>query len=568
MSEQTVSDARDRRGSNIGRPFDVSLLSCTQCRTRKLKCDRSRPCCGRCIKLGDVCAYPQSRLQPVRRGNKVAESGTKTGYPKTLEPLLCGTVTGKNTSKSESHIHSSATDLRSSSLLEHPLCSVLIKHLISIYFDKLHHASPMLHRQRFIASLDLPTHMQPPLFLQYTIMALAAASSDTYRHLSLPFYQRAKAYANGDDIENRCVTLAHAQYGNLMAKFEAEHLMFARASMSLCHSVRIAQILNLDKVDAGEKVNSDLGAPNDWVELEERRRTWWAIFCCDHFVSATTKWPALIHVQDIQTLLPSSDEAYENCCEEKASLLVDALHHGEGYSSFAGRVIAAHLFYHTLEHTFQVNSHYDLDFGSDPFWERHRDFDNDLAIMLVLLPKNLRLPGGFRSQNAVFVNAMLHAANICLHKAALWRALSQTVPDYMERQYQNRLLPAAEEILSILKMTPDIYATLLSPLINFSAYMAAVVFLEDVLDENSSQSEDNLEFMLQAMVAVGKTNAVTRSLAKQLVGEMVQHGLEFSIMEKKLTSWQVKDLPSDATMVPLLAKPDPRSPSITFCVQS
>lgn len=173
-----------------------------------------------------------------------------------------------------------------------------------------------------------------------------------------------------------------------------------------------------------------------------------------------------------------------------------------------------------------------MDFGSDPFWERHRDFDNDLAIMLVLLPKNLRLPGGFRSQNAVFVNAMLHAANICLHKAALWRALSQTVPDYMERQYQNRLLPAAEEILSILKMTPDIYATLLSPLINFSAYMAAVVFLEDVLDENSSQSEDNLEFMLQAMVAVGKTNAVTRSLAKQLVGEMVQHGLEFSIMEK------------------------------------
>lgn len=168
--------------------------------------------------------------------------------------------------------------------------------------------------------------MQPPLFLQYTIMALAAASSDTYRHLSLPFYQRAKAYANGDDIEvsllvlpypckstktfeNRCVTLAHAQYGNLMAKFEAEHLMFARASMSLCHSVRIAQILNLDKVDAGEKVNSDLGAPNDWVELEERRRTWWAIFCCDHFVSATTKWPALIHVQDVRFRLPKLDDA-------------------------------------------------------------------------------------------------------------------------------------------------------------------------------------------------------------------------------------------------------------------
>lgn len=211
---------------------------------------------------------------------------------------------------------------------------------------------------------------------------------------------------------------------------------------------------------------------------------------------------------------------------------MDALHHGEGYSSFAGRVIAAHLFYHTLEHTFQVNSDYDLDFGSDPFWERHRDFDNDLAIMLVLLPENLRLPVSFRCQNAMFVNIMIHTANICLHKAALWRGLSQTMPDYMERQYQNRLLPAAEEILSILKMTTDVYTALLSPFMNFSAYMAAVVFLEDVLEENSSQSEDNLEFMLQVMVTVGKTNAVTRCLAKQLAEEMVQHGIEFSITEK------------------------------------
>lgn len=79
---------------------------------------------------------------------------------------------------------------------------------MSIYFDKLHQASPMLHRQRFIASLHLPTHMQPPMCLQYIIMASAATSSDTYRHLSLPFYQHAKAYANCDDIEVSCPSLA------------------------------------------------------------------------------------------------------------------------------------------------------------------------------------------------------------------------------------------------------------------------------------------------------------------------------------------------------------------------
>lgn len=42
--------------------------------------------------------------------------------------------------------------------------------------------------------------------------------------------------------------------------------------------------------------------PKEWSELEERRRTWWAIFCSDRLVSATTGWPTLIDENDVRMI--------------------------------------------------------------------------------------------------------------------------------------------------------------------------------------------------------------------------------------------------------------------------
>ena len=73
--------------------------------------------------------------------------------------------------------------------------------------------------------------------------------------------------------------------------------------MSLCRSLRVAQMLNLHRIDQSDQIfPSTLAPPKDWSELEERRRTWWVIFCSDRFVSGTTGWPALINSQDVRTL--------------------------------------------------------------------------------------------------------------------------------------------------------------------------------------------------------------------------------------------------------------------------
>jgi hypothetical protein len=92
------------------------------------------------------------------------------------------------------------------------------------------------------------------------------------------------------------LSLCHVQAWALMSCFEAEHTMFAKASITLSSALRAAQILNLHRVDVSQSPGN---VSMDWIELEERRRTWWTIFCFDRFVCATTGWPALINEQKV-----------------------------------------------------------------------------------------------------------------------------------------------------------------------------------------------------------------------------------------------------------------------------
>jgi hypothetical protein len=152
-----------------------------------------------------------------------------------------------------------------------------------------------------------------------------------------------------------------------------------------------------------------------------------------------------------------------------------------------------------------------------------------------MLPKNLCLPTHYKDHNAVFVNVMLHTATICLHRAALWKMKSnlQRLPSYMIRLSQDRLVPAAEEILNIFKMIPELVATFANPLICFAAYMAALVFLSCTSPaEPDVQSEENLDFILRIMVAFGNKNLVAKAVANEIVKEMSQCGIASATMCK------------------------------------
>lgn len=58
---------------------DLEPLSCVTCRSRKLKCDRSKPACARCVKVNGECTYPESRRKPTFKRKNVKELEARLG---------------------------------------------------------------------------------------------------------------------------------------------------------------------------------------------------------------------------------------------------------------------------------------------------------------------------------------------------------------------------------------------------------------------------------------------------------------------------------------------------------
>ncbi|KZL80424.1 binuclear zinc transcription factor, partial [Colletotrichum incanum] len=559
-----------------------------------LRCDRIRPQCGRCARLGDSCDYPQSRRANVGRSKRVRELEAKLdeleslARPANPSSRMENTQDVHTTNQSKGmvsdifpfpsvstepapdpnppDVDASFAEIMSMGMFEQQPSPET-----NSYFDKWHHTAPMLQRSRYMMSLSLPPHMRPPMCLQYIVIAMGAEIINSHRQLAVPFYQRARAYAEADEMRgdgNSSVTLAHAQSWCLMAYFESQYLFFAQSSMSLCRAIRVAQMLGIHRVDGySTEAMPLLPPPEDWSEAEERRRTWWVIYCSDRLVSGTTGWPVIINDQDISTRLPASDTAFDSGVEEDASPLTSTAHkEGQNFSSFAGRVLAASLFQRAYQHSTRTPPQGDpIDPRTSMHWKRHREIDSDLVLLLQALPDELRLPRRVHCGNAVFVNIIIHTAVICLHRAALSRMISYGLSEHMVRHSKARLACAAEEILAIFRMMPDINEKLKNPILTFAVYMTSLVFLNDLdSTEEDYLRQDNLDFILRTISLAAKTmnNPVTGSMAVQLAMDMRQRGLDSAAVEK------ATEIPLSRSLIPIFAKGDTRSSNFVFQLPS
>lgn len=173
-----------------------------------------------------------------------------------------------------------------------------------IYFEKVHPSMPMIHRPRYMAASNLAPNLRPPVYLQYILWCHAAAISDKYYNLHEFFYQRARKYAELEETRGfgeSVLSLAFCQTWLLIATYESKMLHFPRAWLSTGKCGRLAVMMSLNRLD-GESLNvkQTLSPPKDWIEREERRRTFWLVFCCDRYASIGTSWPVLIDERDVR----------------------------------------------------------------------------------------------------------------------------------------------------------------------------------------------------------------------------------------------------------------------------
>ncbi|KAL7795775.1 binuclear zinc transcription factor [Trichoderma ceciliae] len=578
-------------------------LACVSCRARKLKCDRTKPACTRCVKVKNECLYPESRRKPTfkRRNVKELEArlaqveeylkevnrGNDDGAILLDEPdislgdfsfLPDNISQDANTSSGASDPNIGSFDLpgfagqegndfmNNNQLMGLGMSETLppfevIEELQNVYFLTHYHFLPIIHSGRYYQAFYGPPTRKPPMCLQYGIWALSASGHAKYDQYAEAFYKRARQYMEADEMKSdgeHFVTVYHAQAWAIIASYEAKTMLFTRASMSASRYVRLVQMLGLDRLDReGDDIPPTLGPICSWAELEERRRVFWGAFAIDAHASMATGWASMIKSEDVMTRLPASEESFMSGREEESVFLEDVFT-GAPFESFSGAIIICEVFKIILRHVHGAKpSDQPGDLMNGAYWKRHRDLDNKLSSLFMFLPEKFRLPQRVQDPAAVHINLNLHASVICLHHAAIETAEKFGFNDTIKQNSLSRLRTAAEEIVNIVKMTSHHAAIFKTQLCALSLYCATTVYVylakDDPVIGVTPIDISNLEIIINAMEAIGRVHQVTTAFLQQACLDIERNGLTSSLRLPSLSKY--RDLfGGPASNIPRLAR--------------
>ncbi|KAL8715273.1 MAG: hypothetical protein Q9220_001231 [cf. Caloplaca sp. 1 TL-2023] len=582
-------------------------VACAICRKRKLKCDGNRPKCGTCARLGHHCAYDEvrrksgpkrgyvkeleARLAQVETqlkskandndpqisqaqdqipeppalnstlsslsddGNQMQGLGLSRAVPDLYNPLSQPTETFVDPNiMPDLDFTTSFDDAATWEMiglgLEEPLpTQEAIDELHDIYFNKFHPSAPMIHQYRYRAAMGLAPHMRPPVSLRYAMWCLAANVSEKYSNHKDIFYRRARRYADTDEMKGlgeAFVTVAHCQAWILIATYEFQMMYFPRAWASVGRTVRLAQMMGLNRLDGkGLDVKQVLPPSRDWTEKEERRRTFWMGYCIDRYASMGTGWPLAVDERDIRSNLPANEENFEKSIQQDTLPLSEKIS-PEGASKlspFAGIVYMAYIFGRNLTHLHRPDSDDEDKDLEGEFWKRHRQLDNLLLHTAMSLPSHLRLPNGVRDPNIVFINMSLHTSTICLHQAAIFKAEQKTLPPSLMDQSSTRCVLAATEIANIMRLISHLDCMGMNPFLAFCLYVAARVFVHLLKKTpNETTIRSSLEFLLEAMQHFKKTNPLSESFLIQLGLDLQGTDLDFLLQNPSHSSTSLSSI--------------------------
>ncbi|KAF4771528.1 hypothetical protein HAV15_004347 [Penicillium sp. str.  len=397
-------------------------LACEECRKKKLRCDRRRPQCDQCEDSGTTCLVNQVR----------SPRGPKKGHLKALRNRIesiinCdqGNVHPKEVLGGSDRYHSDETtqllsppqecipNVTKTECRDIPYSSegstitlpitpmtppdiesldILEADLDQLYFDRVHPVAPMLHQGRYFSWAQSFNKLASHICLQFSMWALAAASSAHLQHMRESLYTRARSAMDAldHDIESSSAAcLQVAQAWLLLTHYEFRYMSYRRAWFTAGRAFRIIQLAKLHEIDRLNDVSINMAHPEAWAEAEEKRRTYWLAYCLDRFLNISDEWPLSLHEEALCIYLPVSESDFQH----SKPVLMDSLYDEIETSGqkmlppFAETIVLITLCWHSV--AFQRAAHGDTTSPTDGVgWKRHTRLYQMVQqrLMLVSLP--------------------------------------------------------------------------------------------------------------------------------------------------------------------------------------
>lgn len=161
------------------------------------------------------------------------------------------------------------------------------KHSVaSRYFETVHPYMCFISKQRLythiLNPLSEPRAENSLLLLCVRLITQSYPSSLDVHPAKAPTYLAAKRFFA--ELEAAGVyTIQALQAAILIALYEIGHAIYPQAYLSIGACARYAIAFGFD-----EKGTRECNIASDWIELEERKRAWWAVLILDRYVQSST----------------------------------------------------------------------------------------------------------------------------------------------------------------------------------------------------------------------------------------------------------------------------------------
>ncbi|KAE8373911.1 hypothetical protein BDV26DRAFT_54310 [Aspergillus bertholletiae] len=295
-----------------------SSLACLPCRSRHVKCDGKRPCCGRCLEVGNQCSYARSRRGGLDRA-VLAERRKRMAsavymqpvdhlglqQATTVRPEACSTQPLPVDVRHESDMDRGGSSTGSVTQAECTVCPADIANdpLIDSYYKNFHICHPFILPRRHLTKLYADPsrqHRLAPLVLALRLMG----SIYHARGSSIPLKDNVEASLSllspSDPIKVQCRILYS------VALFWYDYKADAKSQMDQASTLAID--LQMFRAEFAVSQGAD-----DQVQRESWRRTWWMLYILDAYYAGTLGTMNL-RVMDIDVTveLPCDEPEYES----------------------------------------------------------------------------------------------------------------------------------------------------------------------------------------------------------------------------------------------------------------
>jgi hypothetical protein len=242
---------------------------------------------------------------------------------------------------------------------------------VEVFFEKVQCFLPLLHRPRFYAEIfgSKPSRENRYKQLDFEtalllngMFALSARFSEWYEIWTCDLTDRGEVFAKrskalcdrylGADGDQQ-PTLRGLQGCILLTYYQLASEPCFQAWLGTGFCCRMAYSLSLHQVDRDSTIlttNREENAER-WVDLEEKRRSWWAIFQMDNFASTIASRPHNIDEYNMDVLLPVSDDAWFSSHPTRSATLSSkghsttwkGLHGCENQNPYAWYLVCNHI---------------------------------------------------------------------------------------------------------------------------------------------------------------------------------------------------------------------------------